>query len=552
VPGTALATQASFLRANSEAYEWILKRIHSINPRRDEETVLRLVASAAQFAATFHPGRFADGAIENVALDGGAALGDLMCEKWGLAVVAARKDNRRRVLHVASQVSAVGGHSRMLYHWVRNDHSSSHSLVLVDQGDLPVPKWLLGAVSGSGGDLACFPSGSHLCQRAAWLRDAARRTADLVVLHHGAFDVVPTVAFAEPDCPPVVLLNHADHLFWLGSSVSDLVINLRTAGCEHTATRRFVSSNAVLPIPLAGTVTRVSRRRARRALGIPDDQTVLLSIGRAEKYRPCGPYDFVSTAGKILNCQPGAHLYVVGESLTGIAPYLRCAVHERLHFVGSLEDPVLYRQAADVYMESFPFGSQTALLEAALEGLPVVPAYAPLFPLLVSNDDALSDVLPNPHSEQEYVERVDRLIQEPERRAELGETLQKRLLVDHVGEGWLDRLASLYLETDRLTHRPRPIPVSTCSMTYADISLSLWHVVADGKTYTVGASGDGVGALLCHSAFVAKDVGNYTSARRFAWRAVRRGPFRRAVWRLFAITVLGRAGRLIRAALHHT
>jgi hypothetical protein len=240
---------------------------------------------------------------------------------------------------------------------------------------------------------------------------------------------------------------------------------------------------------------------------------------------------------------------VVGESLAGIAPHLRCAAHERLHFVGSIEDPMLYRAAADVYMESFPFGSQTALLEAALQGLPVVPAYAPLFPLLVANDDALTDVLPNPHSEQEYVDRVDRLIQEPELRAELGATLQKRLLVDHVGQGWLDRLASMYLETDRLSHRPQPVPVSTCSMADADVSLSLWHVVADGKTYTTGASGDEVGALLCHSAFVAKNVGNYSSARRFAWRAVRRDPYRRVVWRLFAITVLGKLGRFIRAAL---
>jgi hypothetical protein len=239
----------------------------------------------------------------------------------------------------------------------------------------------------------------------------------------------------------------------------------------------------------------------------------------------------------------------VGASPEGIGPYLRGAVHERLHFVGSIEDPSMYRAAADVYLETFPFGSNTALLEAALSGLPVVPAYAPLFPLLVANDDAVQDVLLNPRDEQEYVDRVDRLIREPERRAELGQQLRNRLLLANVGDGWVARLADLYRQTDRLTHNPRPIPSTACSATDADITLSLWHVVADGRTYSMDTSSDPVSAVLCHSAFVAREVGNYASARRFAWRAVRHDPFRRTSWRLLALTVLGRVGPFIRRAL---
>ena len=41
---------------------------------------------------------------------------------------------------------------------------------------------------------------------------------------------------------------------------------------------------------------------------------MLLSVGREEKYRPYGCYDFVETANKILDLQPEAHLYIVGES----------------------------------------------------------------------------------------------------------------------------------------------------------------------------------------------------------------------------------------------
>lgn len=288
-----------------------------------------------------------------------------------------------------------------------------------------------------------------------------------------------------------------------------------------------------------------------KTLGIPEDQTVLLSVGRGEKYRPCGNYDFVFTAEKILDRHSGVHLYVVGESMSGISPYLRCNVHERLHFVGSIEDPSNYRAAADLYLESFPFGSQTALLEAALSELSVVPAYAPFFPLIVANDDALQDLIPNPKNEEEYLETVALMIQQPDKRAVLGIKLRERLLLDHVGDGWLERLSRLYHETERLVHGPRPIPEAMCCITDGDIGLSLWHIMADGKTFSRDISTDNVGAVLCHSAFVAKVVGDYPSARRFALQAVLHDCCSSSNWRLFGVTMLGRVGLLARRVLGH-
>lgn len=544
-----MPVRAAFLRANSEAYEWLVDRVQSMDRREKGEAVLRQVGAAARFAAVFHPGRFADGAIENVAMEIGAELENVATKSRGFGLPVAREQSRRRVLHVATEVLGIGGHTRMIYHWIQNDRSSTHSLLVVNQRDAQIPQWMIEAVQSSGGELVVFPTASDLCQKAKWLRETARRIADLVVLHHCPFDVVPTVAFAVRDCPPVAVLNHADHLFWLGSSVADIGINLRTAGSEHTAERRFVARNTVIPIPLTEPARQVSRKDTRRALGIPEDQSVLLSVGRAEKYRPCGPYDFVATAAKILDRQAGAHLYVVGESEAGIGPYLRCPLHERIHFVGSIEDPALYRAAADVYLESFPFGSNTALLEAALCGLPVVPAYTPLFPLLVSNDDAVHDIVPNPLHEEEYMDRVDRLIRQPDQRAELGAMLRNRLLVDHTTEGWLGTLTKMYRETDLLTHNPRPIPTTSCGMTAADVGLSLWHVVADGKTYSTGGPADRSDSVLCHASFVAKYVGNYVTARRHAWGAVRLDPLRWASWRLLGITVMGKMGRFLRRML---
>jgi hypothetical protein len=212
----------------------------------------------------------------------------------------------------------------------------------------------------------------------------------------------------------------------------------------------------------------------------------------------------------------------------------------------------VYRAAADVYLESFPYGSQTALLEAALSGLAVVPAYEPLAPMLVASDEALRDILVNPQTEQEYLERVDLFIRERGLRAELGETLRNRVLSDHVGEGWLRRLASVYSKTDGLAHRPSPIPAAPCSTTDADTGLSLWCAGGHSKTSAEMISSDPVAALLRYAAYVAKHVGDYGTARRFAWQACQHDRSQIASWRVLAVAVLGRLGRTIRRVLLHS
>ena len=81
--------------------------------------------------------------------------------------------------------------------------------------------------------------------------------------------------------------------------------------------------------------------------------------------------------------------------------------------------------------------------------------------------------------------------------------------------------------------------MSHCELQPADISLSLWHVAADGRTYGTGCGEKAGDALQHHSAFVAKEVGDYTDARRHARRALAGNPFGRHTWRLFGLTLFG-------------
>jgi hypothetical protein len=545
----SIGPNASFLHANIDAYDWLLKGIHRRRPpAADPESLLGAITSTARFAASFHPGRFADGAIENLALELGSELIGSQSPSVRPMTVARGTPGRRRVLHVTSYVRGIGGHTRMIHHWLRSDTDSCHSLLVTDQPWAAVPGWLIESVRASGGELTVLPANAPVQSRASAVRQAAQQNADLVILHTDPSDVIPTVAFATEDGPPVALVNHADHLFWLGPSVCDLAINLRTVGARLAAARRFVSANTVIPIPLADRQPALSREDARRKLGIPQNQIVLLTVGRGEKYRPCGGYDFIATASKILASDSRLHLYVVGESLAGIRPHLRQAVPERMHFAGAIQDPSPYLAAADIYLESFPFGSQTALLEAALRGLAVVPAYAPLCPLLVTNDDALQELISNPKEESEFIGRVAAFAASSQAREEHGQRLRARLLVDHVGEGWLAKLSAMYATLERTSHRPAPIATAVPRTTQDDIALSLWHVASDGRTYNTAFDGSGLSSYR-HRAFVAKDVGDYATARRSARMALGLDPFGWASWRLFGVSLLGKLGASIRGAV---
>ena len=508
--------------------------------RRNPEAALVGVQRAAWVASQFHTGRFADGAVENVALAVGTELESGRPATTDLRLPAADGSRRRHVLHVTTRAPMVGGHTRMLCHWVRNDQSSRHSVVVLDQQDEPLSTSLVDDLRSSGGHLVSLAQPS-LLERARTLRALARQGVDLVVLHQFSWDVVPTVAFAAADGPTVAVLNHADHEFWLGSSVADVVINLRTAGATHALERRFVSRNAVMPVPLEAADDGITRVEARRALGLHEEEPLLLTVGRGVKYRPAGPYDFFATTARILERHPRWRLCLVGETHAGIAPHLRAPVHGRITLVGAVPDPALYLAAADLYLESFPFGSQTALLEACLSGLPVVPAYAPLFPLLVANDDAVNELLSNPASEQEYLDRVDDLIRRPDERERLGAALRARVRATHVGHHWNDQLARVYQLTDACTHHPRPIPASTCLANGADIGLTLRNTMA-----AANGSYDGTRAVLSHATNVSKVAGHAALARSHAWKAVRHAPRDPIAWRLLLAALLGRVGTVFR------
>ncbi len=348
----------------------------------------------------------------------------------------------RRWLHVLDKAYPTGGHTTLVQRWIEFDpERNRHGVILLSQRE-PVPPSLIQVVRDAGGSVQILPADAPLCERAVRLREAIWGEADRVVLHVHPYSVIPTVALGVPGGPPVMLLNHVSQRFWVGGSVADLVLNLRDSAFEWSQAYRGITRNVILPIPVslrAGTraksATNETRQAARRALGLPPGATVLLTIGNGYKYRPLPDLDFLDAAAAILRACPQSYLVAVGPREDARWTAVRESVPRRLLAVGPQRDLALFHAAADIYLEGFPVGSPTALLEVGLSGTPCIRAPRSVPPPFSADGIALAGVK-QPTDVADYVRAAIALTEsEGERRAQ-GSALAGAIQANHTRACW--------------------------------------------------------------------------------------------------------------------
>jgi len=420
-------------------FDWCLTRAEHALSQSDEPAAMNWGLVAAQCAYAFGCGELASQRLETL----GLALAR------SIPVPKETSDSPRRVgrwLHVMSLAFDVGGHSRLVQRWIENDVSGeTHDLVVTCMSEFDFPE-LLEAVAARGGKVTMLGSTPSHIERARRLREIAWARADRVVLHAHPFDMIPAMAFGISGGPPVILLNHADHLFWIGAAISDQVINLREASEDLCVRLRGIDRNAILPIPLplpAPNLDRASSRaKLRQRLYIPANALVFLTIGSAFKYRAIGDLDFVAMARRLLATLPDCHLVAVGPDAksSGWADLSR-DFKPRIHALGDQRDLAAYHAAADIYLEGFPFGSITALLEAGLTGLPFVRLPRTVPPPFSSARYALS-VLDQPADTDVYFAQAVALAKSSEARRSQGTAARDAITSFHCGNAWRAKLAA--------------------------------------------------------------------------------------------------------------
>lgn len=341
------------------------------------------------------------------------------------------------LLHVLTQAPVIGGHTALATSWALTDHTHDHSALITRSRT--VPHDLARAVEAGGGGVQVLRDLTWR-ERLTAIREAAARSS-AVVLHTHPWDISVHIALLGlARRPPVVAVNHADHVFWTGSTLVDRVLSLRAAGVEGALGWRQVEPgrSGLLPLPLvlgpAG-----DRTAGRRRLDLADEVPVVLTIGSAYKHEGGGGGGTLVTALALVARHPTAHVIVVGPTPAGTWDPRRTG--SRIRAIGPQTNIADLLAAADVYLDSYPFASLTACLQAGAAGLPVV-ARRPgdVSPTLTSDDPALDGhVVKEPDADATSA-ALARLLDDPSERRRRGSALAADVRRLHAGDSWVSAM----------------------------------------------------------------------------------------------------------------
>jgi hypothetical protein len=458
------------LATNRELQDLLVRQLVRHDPSEGQSGLLRRAELVARFAAGNAAGNLSNALLENYLLSWGRRIAAEAATETPLPLAPPPLgDTRRSVLHVATGVFAIGGHSRVIASWIKLDPSSRHVLALTDQRTA-IPGWLQTVVAENHGEIVDLASQGEPAMRIGALATMARSAADVVILHHHPYDVIPALALAGASSP-VAVFNHADHVFWVGAAVCDLFVEFRSQGEQQSRAHRHARETIRLPLPIAEELLGSHwRAAARLRLGIDESTPMFVSMGSEFKYGPTPNQDFFRSCGKLLDKLPSAHAFIVGVPQdTRLVP--ATAIHERLHLVGVVADPGDYIAAADVYLDGFPLGAGVGLLEACLAGVVPVRAHTVESEFFTFHDSCLRDLVRPPADENEWLQNATDLILLPDRRKTLADELRERVRRRHASADWADAVGRVYERAEAIGHHPVALPEASGASPILDHAL---------------------------------------------------------------------------------
>lgn len=342
-------------------------------------------------------------------------------------------------LHVMTQSYTIGGHTRVVERWINNSPTEQrHSIVLLDQQQEPIPDKLRDVVRERNGELCIFDE-KLLEKRALKLRELAMNY-EYIVLHIHMYDPTAIVAFGTDDFTrPVIFFNHADHAYWCGSSIIDMLADLRDndiakkkRGIENVFTLRipFEPNSKILAYPK-------SKEQSRLDLGLPLDKKIILTVGGAHKYHPFAGCEFCELVSEAISSLENIVCYGIGptSNIGGWNNYGNKFV--ALGTIDYGEKYFDYLNASDVYINSLPISGGTAMLDALQFGKPIL-SYA-LF------EDKLGDIIKGvetTYSAQKFIYQLQLILSSDVKARELAEKQYKYVMKYH-GEGWRSNLEQM-------------------------------------------------------------------------------------------------------------
>ena len=174
----------------------------------------------------------------------------------------------------------------------------------------------------------------------------------------------------------VIFFNHADHVFWLGKNIIDILVEFRSYSVYVSRKLRKFRKDIVI-IPLTTDIYMRNDQCSDDTVKSIDKRNIVtsLSIGASWKIIDEGYWNYFEVIKEILEQNPNHVHILITEPSSYVKNRLNLfprKVKERIKLIPGTSDPLPYYKCADFLIETFPVIGGTVRVEAMALGLPVV------------------------------------------------------------------------------------------------------------------------------------------------------------------------------------
>ncbi|MBU0552855.1 glycosyltransferase, partial [Myxococcota bacterium] len=199
-----------------------------------------------------------------------------------------------------------------------------------------------------------------------------------------------------------------------------------------TPSKLYLEATCSASPPLTTINKKPSEAKLRRSeFKIPPDALVLVSVNRGVRY---AQPEFWREVGHLMLRHPHVYLLLVGLEAVGDALPLDHPARPRVITPGFRRDVMELLAISDIYVDLFPSGGGSSILEAMAEGLPSVAFYQDFARRYWLPEETVAsifvgdpDLLLQPEDYEGWQALMDRLILEPGWRAEKAASMRARI-----------------------------------------------------------------------------------------------------------------------------
>jgi glycosyltransferase involved in cell wall biosynthesis len=345
-----------------------------------------------------------------------------------------------KVLHICSEVHISGGHSKLLYNWIKNDVSKKHSILTTRQSVDELKSVSENYIDDILDIEYLSVKSDTIIESVKLLNQLQLNSFDVIILHIHPDETITNIVFSQKEITtPLWFINHADHVFWLGTSVADKILQIRDSNINIDLERRGISIERqfYLPIP-------IDDKSELNDVDIKDGEKInILTTGTSYKFNPNEKYNFLREAYKIVQENPNVVFNIVG--LSQDSKYAQEYQHTRIILHGGVSISQLedIEKSTHIYVEGFPMASFTALLQTALRRVPFVLHYQPL-PLFKLFNESNDNAIIYPKNLDEWHSNLTRLIKDRKSRIETIQKQHEYISNNFSIKVWKSRVAELY------------------------------------------------------------------------------------------------------------